>query len=87
MNESKKKEKHLSCLPTFIMKDKKPVMCSCTSKPLKCKANSTCLEIKAVEQLRDECEGREEDLQGIDICSVSVTQLNSGLQQRDKMSR
>lgn len=82
----KAKKRNTSCLPTFIMKDKKPVMCSCTSKPLKYKANKTYLEIEAVEQLRDECEGREEDLQGIDVCRMSPTQLNSGLQQRDRMS-
>lgn len=52
------------------------------SKALTYKANWTYLEVKTIEQLRDECEGREEDLQGIDICSMSLTQLNSSLQQR-----
>lgn len=47
--------------------------------------NWTDLEVKTVEQLGDEREGREEDLQGIDVCSMSLTQLNSGLQWgRDK---
>lgn len=53
-----------------------------TIKALKYKENWTDLEVKTVEQLGDECEGREEDLQGIDVCSMSLTQLNSGLQQR-----
>ena len=53
-------------------------------KALKYKETWTDLEVKTVEELGDESEGREEDLQGIDICSMSLTQLNSGLQQREK---
>lgn len=52
------------------------------NKSFQYKANWTDLEVETVEQLGDECEGREEDLQGIDVCSMSLTQLNSGLQQR-----
>lgn len=46
------------------------------------RANRTYLKIKTVEQLGNECEGREEDLQGINVCSMSLTQLNSSLQQK-----
>lgn len=52
------------------------------SKAIKYKANWSDLEVKTVEQLRDEREWREEDLQGINICGMSLTQLNSSLQQR-----
>lgn len=46
--------------------------------------NSVYLEVETVEELTDEDEGGEEDLQSIYICSVSLTQVNSSLQQRRK---
>lgn len=42
--------------------------------------NRTDLKVKTVEKLGDECERGEEDFQRIDIGSMSLTQLNSGLQ-------
>ena len=41
--------------------------------------NQTYLEVETIEELGDECEGGEEDLQGVDVFGVSLTQLNGGL--------
>lgn len=71
----------------WLVKDQytsRPLVLEETWEKFSHKENWTYLEIKTVEQLRDECEGREEDLQGIGIGSMSLTQLNSSLQQRRK---
>ena len=41
--------------------------------------NETHLEVETVEELGDQCERGEEDLQGVDVFGVSLTQLNGGL--------
>lgn len=46
------------------------------------RAKWTYLEIETVEEFRNEGERREEDLQDVNICGVSLTQLNGSLRQR-----
>lgn len=40
------------------------------------------LEVETVEELTDEYQRGEKDLQSIHICSMSLTQVNSSLQNR-----
>lgn len=54
------------------------------NKAFKHRPNWTDLKVKTVEKFGDQSERGEEDLQGIDVCGMSLTQLNSGLQQRRK---
>lgn len=44
--------------------------------------NRAYLEVETVEELTDEYERGEKDLQSIYICSMSLTQVNSSLQNR-----
>lgn len=42
------------------------------------------LEVKTVEQFRYECKRGEEDLQRVDVCTMSLTQVDRSLRVEEK---